>query len=242
MAEVGFARTLTWVRDGSELLHGAVAALGAADVHGASPLPGWTRGHVLTHLARNADALVNLLTWARTGIETPMYADPSTRLDDIERGAERTAGAILGDVRDADARLMAAIDALPADAWQVTVRSALGRTVPASEIPWMRTRELWIHTVDLGTDAVPDFDRFPADLVDALIEDASATVGRKEGCPSVRLAPGDRDRTWSFGPPDGTAIEVGAPASALCAWLLGRTTPSARAVAASTTAVLPAWL
>ena len=31
-----------------------------------SALPGWTRAHVLTHLARNADAMVNLLTWART--------------------------------------------------------------------------------------------------------------------------------------------------------------------------------
>ena len=27
-----------------------------------SLLPGWSRGHVLTHLARNADAMVNLLT------------------------------------------------------------------------------------------------------------------------------------------------------------------------------------
>ncbi|MEU8615746.1 maleylpyruvate isomerase N-terminal domain-containing protein, partial [Actinoplanes sp. NPDC048791] len=41
-----------------------------------SALPGWTVGHVLTHVARNADAYTNLLTWARTGVETPAYASP----------------------------------------------------------------------------------------------------------------------------------------------------------------------
>ena len=42
-------------------------------------LPGWTVGHVLTHVARNADAYTNLLTWARTGVETPAYASPEAR-------------------------------------------------------------------------------------------------------------------------------------------------------------------
>src|SRR4029453_13661966 len=50
------------------------AALDDAALSGRSLLPGWTRGHVLTHLARNADGAVNLLTWARTGVETPHYA------------------------------------------------------------------------------------------------------------------------------------------------------------------------
>ena len=37
------------------------ATLDDAAVAAPSPLPGWTRGHVLTHLARNADGLGNLL-------------------------------------------------------------------------------------------------------------------------------------------------------------------------------------
>ena len=44
-----------------------------------SRCPGWTRGHILTHLARNADALVNLVTNATTGSSTPMYASPESR-------------------------------------------------------------------------------------------------------------------------------------------------------------------
>ncbi|MEU4755514.1 maleylpyruvate isomerase N-terminal domain-containing protein, partial [Micromonospora tulbaghiae] len=51
-----------------------VSGLTAADVAAPSLLPGWTRAHVLTHLARNADGFVNLLTSARTGEEIPMYA------------------------------------------------------------------------------------------------------------------------------------------------------------------------
>src|SRR5688500_13026045 len=56
-----------------------------------SLLPGWSRGHVLTHLARNADALVNLLTWARTGVEHPMYTSRADRDADIEEGSCRMA-------------------------------------------------------------------------------------------------------------------------------------------------------
>src|SRR5512145_2600597 len=51
--------------------------------------PGWTRAHVLTHVARNADALTNLLTWASTGVETPMYESAEARAADIEAGSPR---------------------------------------------------------------------------------------------------------------------------------------------------------
>ena len=56
-----------------------VAALTDSQARAPSLLPGWTRGHVVTHLARNADALRNLLTWARTGIPTPMYPSRQAR-------------------------------------------------------------------------------------------------------------------------------------------------------------------
>ena len=50
-------------------LTAAAAGLTDAQAREPSRLPGWSRGHVLTHLARNADGLRNLLIWARTGIE-----------------------------------------------------------------------------------------------------------------------------------------------------------------------------
>lgn len=238
MPDTGFVRQLEWLRDGSALLAARLDASGEQAATGDSALPGWSRAHVLTHLARNADALVNLLTWARTGVETPMYADMSARSGDIERGARRDAAEVLADHRESAGRLRDAVAGLPAASWGATVRSALGRTIPASEVPWMRTREVWIHLIDLNLG--DDFDALPDGLVDALLDDASAGVGRKEGCPPVVLRPADRDRTWQLGPAAAGAEEVHGSAAALCGWLVGRDTPATRAVAAG--AALPAWL
>ena len=71
----------------TERLLTTATALSDAQVREPSSLPGWTRGHVLTHIARNADGLGNLLIWARTGTETPMYPSARSRGDDIEAGA-----------------------------------------------------------------------------------------------------------------------------------------------------------
>ncbi|GAA3306714.1 hypothetical protein GCM10020295_63660 [Streptomyces cinereospinus] len=77
------ARDLASVRDATERLLAAAAELDNADVTEPSRLPGWTRGHVLAHLARNADALVNVLQGR------PMYVSADARDADIERDAPR---------------------------------------------------------------------------------------------------------------------------------------------------------
>lgn len=64
-------------------------AMPAAAFGEPSALPGWTRAHLLTHLARNADGLGNLLTWAETGVERSMYGPGNARDDDIEAGSGR---------------------------------------------------------------------------------------------------------------------------------------------------------
>ena len=68
------------------------AALADPEVREPSLLPGWTRGHVLSHIARNADGLINLLRWAHTGTQIPMYASQQARDADIEAGAGRSCG------------------------------------------------------------------------------------------------------------------------------------------------------
>src|SRR5690242_1563651 len=70
-----------------------------------SLLPGWSRGHVVTHIARNADGLLNLLIWARTGKMLPQYASAQQRSVDIEVGAGRPAAVQLADVSAAAVRL-----------------------------------------------------------------------------------------------------------------------------------------
>src|SRR3982751_334442 len=72
--------------------------LDGAAVAAPSILPGWTRGHVLSHVARNADSCVNLLTWARTGVETPQYASAAHRAADVAAGAGRPVAEQLADI------------------------------------------------------------------------------------------------------------------------------------------------
>src|SRR5580658_6811383 len=78
----------------------AATSEGLTDEDAAAPslLPGWTRGHVLTHIARNADGLRNLLIWARTGVQTPQYASAEARETEISAGSGRTASELAADI------------------------------------------------------------------------------------------------------------------------------------------------
>ena len=69
----------TWVDRGTRLLLDVVDTLDDAALDRPSGLPGWTRRHLLAHVASNAEALGRLLDWARTGVENPMYASPEAR-------------------------------------------------------------------------------------------------------------------------------------------------------------------
>ncbi len=86
-----------------------------------SQLPDWSRGHVLTHLARNADGLRNLLVWARTGVETPQYPSVQARNDGIEAGAGRRAAELAADIAESAAQFAAEAARLSGADWTVQV-------------------------------------------------------------------------------------------------------------------------
>ncbi len=209
--------TLAWAGDGAAHLRGCMARMGDDAFAAPSALPGWSRAHVLSHIARNADGMINLLTWARTGEPTPAYASSEQRDADIEAGARRTPTEIRDDVVDSSDRLAAAVRAMPEPAWSARVRNVQGRDIPATDIPWIRAREMWIHTVDLDVGAsVADF---PAPMVTELLAEVSTAMGAKADCPVLRLVAGDD--VWAVGDgPD--PVTVSGPPPALAAWLLGR--------------------
>jgi maleylpyruvate isomerase len=184
-----------------------------------SGLPGWTRRHVIAHLGFNARALGRLVHWAATGQRTPMYADDRARVAEIEQGAVLSAPQLRELVHVGQSRLRAALDGLDAAGWDTTVVTGQGRHVPAREIPWLRTREVWVHAVDLRDGA--DFSDFPADLLDALITDVTATWRRRRQPPALVVAPTDRDREWRVDLP-GQPIRVLGRADDLVRWLTGR--------------------
>src|SRR3954447_544762 len=100
--------------ESTERLLATVAKLTDDDLRAPSLLPGWSRGHVLTHVARNADSHVNLLTWARTGVPTPQYPSPEARAAGIEAGAGRPVEEQLADLRESAGRLAQAMREMPA--------------------------------------------------------------------------------------------------------------------------------
>jgi maleylpyruvate isomerase len=213
-------KVLDRVADGQRRLEEAVDALSAEAVTEPSALPGWTRGHLLTHLARNADALVNLLTWARTGIPSPMYTSPDQRATDIDAGAGRPLAEQRSDVRESAARFAEAAEALTDDAWSATVTSAQGREIPASEVPWLRAREVWIHLVDLRVGV--GMDELPPDLAWALVRDVAGWMSARVGPESGTELTADGHGTVVLGTPTASGAMVSGPPHALAAWLTGR--------------------
>lgn len=144
------ARLMDLIDDATRRLTDAVGRLGDEDVRRPSLLPGWTRGHVLTHVARNGDALRNLLTWARTGVVTPAYPSQEARDAAISAGAGRPAAELLADLSASAAAFSAAAAAVPDDVWQVAVRVGDSDGFPAEQVLVRRLVEVELHHTDLG--------------------------------------------------------------------------------------------
>ncbi|MFD4406144.1 maleylpyruvate isomerase family mycothiol-dependent enzyme [Nocardia sp. NPDC058499] len=172
------ADSLRWVAHGTALFTAQVARLGEQQTAQPSMLPGWTRKHVVAHVAANGDALGNLVRWARTGERTPMYTSAEQRNTDIESGAQRPATELVTWLDASVHELGAAMAALTGEQWRTEVVTAQGRTVPATEIPWLRAREVCVHAVDLGTGTT--FADLPDDFLTALVADIRTKRGLGE--------------------------------------------------------------
>ena len=199
--------------DGERLFATALGRLTDEELDRPSLLPGWDRRHVLAHVARNADALRNLLTWARTGVETPMYPSREARDARIAETATLDGPRLRTELVAATARFADAVRGLPGPAWAAYVGTLLGRSVPATEVPWMRCIEVVVHAVDL--DAGVGFADVPEDVQAAICEEVLASWERRGETPDVVVFAGDRE--WGSG-----AVAVSGPLPAVTGWLTGR--------------------
>jgi maleylpyruvate isomerase len=216
-------RCLPKVRVATEMLERLVGDLDDRAMRRPSLLPGWTRAHVVSHLARNADGLVNLLTWARTGIEHPMYASNADRDADIQEGSTRMARVLHEDLRAACERLTAAAERLSDSQWEAVVTARTPTPFPAANIPSIRLFELWVHMVDL--DVGFTFADIPADEIEAALEAAISRHTNRPDGRSLRIGvtlPDGEERVWEVAGSDDEVYEVAGPAEAVLAWLTGR--------------------
>jgi maleylpyruvate isomerase len=143
---------LTGISSAHRQLIADVARWGDTDLAAPSLLPGWSRGHVLTHLARNADSFVHLLHAAARGEIADQYPGGlAQREGDIERGSTRPADVVLGDLADACAAVETAFADADESAW---AGSGRGLATPPDfnmmGLPLRRWREVEVHRGDLG--------------------------------------------------------------------------------------------
>ena len=214
-----------------------------AELDGDSLLPGWTRRHVVAHVGYNARAVARLVEWAATGVETPMYPSVEVRNHEIDFGATLSPIALRNLFDHSAVHLNVEWRDLPADSWHHKVKTVQGRTVPAEETVWMRTREVWVHAVDLDNGAT--FKDIPAPVLERLLKDIT-DAWHARGTDKDLVVQVD-GTALSFG--DTTAASptiVSGPLAAIAQWATGRGTDGTRAQhdGGSVTPVpaAPAWI
>ncbi|MEH0511269.1 maleylpyruvate isomerase family mycothiol-dependent enzyme [Streptomyces sp. B21-106] len=208
---IDHAHDLESVHAATERLLSAVAGRSDASVAEPSRLPGWSRGHVLAHLARNADALVNVLEGR------PMYADAQVRDADIDRDAPRALRVQLADVRESAARFQAA-GAAPAD-WSRTVELRNGVVDSAARVPFRRWVEVELHAVDLGVGY--ELEDLPAEFTERETAFLAERFTGHPDVPPTRLT--DGTRAWHTGrKADVPEVTVTGTPADLLGWLAGR--------------------
>jgi maleylpyruvate isomerase len=134
----------------TQRLLGTARVMATPDLRAPSLLPGWTRGHVLAHLARGADAMRNLLVGARAGEDRPAYLSAEARAADIEHGAGLEAKELVTDLADSAMALRTISKQLPDDAWQFPVLILDSQRFPAEQLLTRRLVEVELHHCDLG--------------------------------------------------------------------------------------------
>ncbi|WP_242911177.1 maleylpyruvate isomerase family mycothiol-dependent enzyme [Actinomadura terrae] len=209
---------------GVERIVASLSALTEEDVRGPSALPGWSRGHVATHIARNADSLWNLLEWARTGVETPQYASREARNAALAEGAGRKRDELVEDVLATAARFAEQARTLPEEAWNAPVRAMQGWYHPAWYSVMRRWHEVEAHHVDLAAGYGPadwpePYVRWA--LPSTLTAMAALPETQRVGLAGYRITATDSgesaDLGWTPGGP-----EASGSGRALLGWLSGR--------------------
>jgi maleylpyruvate isomerase len=176
-------------------------------VRGAALLPRWTRGHVLTHLARNADGNTGLFRAAQRGEVADLYpGGAAQREGDIAAGAGRSAAALVADVIESVSGLEAAWDSTPDAVWREGLGRSLSRNaVGLDEWVFSRWRETEVHHSDLGIGFT--WARWSPAYVDEDLRRATAAYVDREGeLPSAALGLVPAERlAWLMGRhwPDG---------------------------------------
>lgn len=205
------------------------------DVKAPSLLPGWTRGHVLAHLAGISNAMARQLEFAGRGETVELYdGGQEGRTKAIDMAAGHTLAQHRADLDAALARALRAFDSLDAGSWQVPISYRGGVVLDGGFALW---RELLIHATDLGTGRGPEtwsrpFCEHLFDFLAARVPEGQRFVLQPLGLPPVTIGAGNRSTV------------INGMLTDIAAWLAGRepSLGSLRASAAADGVDLPELL
>jgi maleylpyruvate isomerase len=216
MDETNLNAQLRHIDEAEDKLRATLNKLTDADLGAPSLCEGWTRGHILAHIALKAHSIVNLMEWARTGMETPQYASWDDRAADIERHSARSIEEHRAAIDAASESFFEAARSLPLDRWDFSVSGISSDPTPVSVYLFGRWREVEVHHFDLDTGYGPD------GWSDAFVRRALEGVpGRFEDRVEQPFAihATDLDERHTIG--DGDPVEtVSGPGRALLLWFL----------------------
>jgi maleylpyruvate isomerase len=195
------------------------------DPAAASELDGWTVGHVMTHIARNADGFTRMIAAAEQGDVGDQYqGGRAGREAEITDGATRGWARLMDDVVVSSDRLERCFAAVPDEVWATGQGRLLAGVEPVREFPHRRVREVEIHRLDLGLGASYlewtegfvarewplSLDRLPARLPDGAAVRLVAETPGVEGTESEEAGGGS------------DPVELRGTRTELLAWIVGR--------------------
>lgn len=184
-----------------------------------SVLPGWSRAHVLGHLARNADGQRRMLEGAIDDRLVEQYDSEQARSADIERAAEQQEADLLADVQQSQDRLADVWQRMSLEAWaRLTLTRAGPR--PAWASLRARWRELDIHHVDLRLGYGPA--DWPATFVHRTLPRCLDGIGPRLPSGRVRVADAQGAVLTEAGDPEAPVTQITGDACWLLAWTVGR--------------------
>jgi maleylpyruvate isomerase len=164
---------------------GTAQALTDDELRDASGLPGWTRAHVLTHVARAADSRTRMLRAAQAGRVGRQYPSEEARAEAIAAGACRPPAVIRADAHRAVRDCLTAIRRHPSQLWDapaIWLRAA--RRPVRGVVPSLRG-ELEYHHVDLAAGYQPA--DWPGDFVATELSRVTGLMDRRADAPPMTL-------------------------------------------------------
>ncbi|PNH80217.1 maleylpyruvate isomerase family mycothiol-dependent enzyme [Arthrobacter sp. AFG20] len=195
----------------TDMFLATVSSLSDEELAAPSLCEGWTRAHVIAHVASSGRALIGLIDWATSGEERRLYASPEARSEAIADLAALPREELLAEVRDSAAAFAGEAERLTGELAAPEVKVG-GRELPATSIVALRIAEVVVHHHDLDTAwTIEEAD--PDSLLNAI--EAVVRAMRAKGGPGMTLVTEERDQ-WIIG---NGALHIESDREGLLKWL-----------------------